>query len=85
MITKEKSPVGWAMLMYELEDAKEHLASLIEAMDTEPDFDECELRIQLGHIYSHLNRAWHRRKADENLSEEAWQTASQFPDDLSPV
>lgn len=40
MIPNDKAPVGWAMLTYELEDAKEYLATLIETMDTEPVFDE---------------------------------------------
>ena len=29
MINQEKHPVGWALLMYELEDAQNHLAQLI--------------------------------------------------------
>jgi len=33
MITKEHSPVGWALLMSELEDAKEHLSTLIEDIE----------------------------------------------------
>jgi hypothetical protein len=85
MITKDNSPIGWAMLMYELEDAKEHLASLIEKINSTPDYDEANLRIDLGHIYSHLNRAWHRRVIEEDLTDDEWVAAGQFPDDLSPI
>jgi hypothetical protein len=85
MISKQSAPVGWSMLMYELEDAKEHLANLILAMDADAEYDEVNLRIDLGHVFSHLNRAWHRRDVPEDLTEDQWKKASQFPDDLSPI
>jgi hypothetical protein len=85
MISKQSAPVGWSMLMYELEDAKEHLANLILAMDTDAEYDEANMRIDLGHVFSHLNRAWHRRDVPEDLTEDQWKKASQFPVDLSPI
>ncbi|GJI89597.1 hypothetical protein [Duganella hordei] len=85
MISKESAPVAWAMLMYELEDAQEHLAALISKLNSESDYDEGNLRIDLGHVLSHLNRAWHRRDAAQDLNEEQWLQASQFPKDLDPV
>jgi hypothetical protein len=71
--------------MYELEDAQEHLASLISEMNAADDFDEIDLRIQLGHVLSHLNRAWHRRDKATGLNEAEWVEASRFPDDLDPT
>jgi hypothetical protein len=71
--------------MYELEDAQEHLAALISKMNSEPDYDEANLRIDLGHVFSHMNRAWHRRDSAEDLCEERWLQASQFPKDLDPI
>lgn len=85
MITKESAPVAWAALMYELEDAQEHLAALISDMNSEADFDEVNLRIELGHVFSHLNRAWHRRDKIEGLDELEWLDASHFPTDLDPT
>jgi len=85
MISKESAPVGWAALMYELEDAQEHLATLISEMNKDPEYDEANLRIDLGHVFSHLNRAWHRRNHADDLDEENWQRASQFPTDLDPI
>ncbi len=85
MITKETAPVGWAMLMYELEDAKEHLSQLIVEMESDPEYGEGNLRIDLGHVFSHLNRAWNRRDIPDDLNDEQWEQASQFPDDLSPL
>src|SRR5690606_11589445 len=48
MISKDKDPVGWALLMYELEDAQEHLANLIAEMARDPEYGEENLRIDLG-------------------------------------
>ena len=85
MIDKEKHPVGWAALMYELEDAHEHLAELIADIDGDPDFSEEEFRVHLGHIYSHLNRAWYRRNIPEDFPEQDWDAASEYPKDVAPI
>ena len=85
MIKKDADPVGWAMLMFELTDAQEHLAKLVENLDSDPGYDEGNLRIELGHVYSHLNRAWHRRNTSENLPDAEWDAAGQFPKDLEPT
>lgn len=85
MISKEENPVEWAAFLYELEDAKEHLESLIKDIQTDPEYDENVLRIDLGHVYSHLNRAWQRQKLARDFSDEEWTAASQFPNDLPPA
>ena len=85
MISKESAPVAWSALMYELEDAQEHLTSMIASMNSDADYDEVNLRIDLGHVFSHLNRAWQRREKIEGLDEVEWLEASKFPTDLSPT
>ncbi len=85
MISKDSNPVAWATLMYELEDAKEHLGDLISALNTNSEIDEVEYSIGLGHVFSHLNRAWHRRQLSEDFSDEQRHAASQFPTDLKPL
>ena len=85
MINKDSAPIGWDGLMYELEDAHEHLGALISHMNNDPDFDETNFRIELGHVFSHLNRAWHRRDSVEGLNEEEWLAASDFPTDLDKI
>lgn len=85
MISRGRNPVSWAMLMYELEDAKEHLASLIASLSAPADFSEIDFRIELGHVYAHLNRAWFRRHQTDDAPEPEWEKASQFPDDIEPV
>jgi hypothetical protein len=85
VITKEQHPVGWSALMYELEDAQEHLGRLIAEITSDPSYDEANLRVDLGHVFSHLNRAWHGRDAAQGLAQEQWAVASKFPQDLEPV
>lgn len=85
VISKKDDPVEWAALMYELEDAKEHLERLISDLESEPEYDEPNLRIDLGHVYSHLNRAWHRRNLKSDFNDKEWSEASQFPTDCDPV
>jgi hypothetical protein len=84
MINKEDS-LGWAMLMYELDDAKEHLTKLITDLQSDPEYDEANLRIDLGHVFAHLNRAWHRRDVANDFTDEQWEQAGQFPTDLAPI
>lgn len=83
MIDKKLQPVEWAAFMCELEDAQEHLGNLIKDVEKDLGYGEPELRIDLGHVFAHLNRAWRRSARDLNDAE--WDWASKFPDDLTPV
>jgi hypothetical protein len=85
MINKQEHPVGWADLMYELEDAREHLSRLILEIASDPDYGDGNLRVDLAHVYAHLNRAWHGRNAADGLPDKQRDSASQFPQDLEPV
>ena len=88
MVDKDSEPEAWAMFSYELEDAAEELAALMSEMEQDG-FGEPELRVHLGHVYAHLNRAWHSRNAAAgaalNPSDEQRAAWTQFPTDLSPV
>jgi hypothetical protein len=83
MIDKKLQPIEWATFMYELEDALEHLSKLVQDVERVPDYDEDSFRIDLGHVYAHLNRAW--RRSGNALPDDGWEWASQFPDDLTPI
>ncbi len=85
MITNESEPVSWALLLYELDDAHEHLEKLINEMGQRGSIDEEDYRIQVGHVYSHLNRAWNGRSHTVEWSETDRQLLSKFPTDLEPV
>ena len=85
MIKREDHPVGWAMLSYELADAHEHLGNLIKRLAEDFDYSEETLRVDLGHVYAHLNRAWYQRNTPHGLPQSEWDRASQYPSDLDPI
>ena len=85
MISMKEAPVAWAMLMYDLDDAREHLDSLQTQMQNDPQFDEESFRVALGHIYWHLNRAWNCRAVQDDQLDRNDARAGRFPDDLEPI
>lgn len=85
MINPKDNPLGWSSFLYELADAHEHLGNLLKEVSANPEFDEEELRIDLGHVYAHLNRAWFRRNVPDDFPESEWERASQFPTDVPPI
>ena len=85
MIDNENHPVAWALLIAELDEAREHMESLINEMQTNGKCDEESYRVQLGHVFAHLNRAWNGRDKATELSDDEWTVYSQYPKDLEPV
>ena len=85
MINRNSNPMGWSLLLSDLANAHEHLGELIRELQVDPEYGEPEFRIDLGHVYAHLNRAWHRRNVPEDFTEAEWGPAGQFPKDLEPV
>jgi hypothetical protein len=83
MIDRHLQPVEWAAFIYELDDAREHLETLLKRMERDPGYDDINLRIDLGHVYAHLNRAW--RRSMKAVGDDEWDQASQFPHDLTPI
>ena len=79
------NPVEWALFLDELDDAREHLAELIQSLQHAGTFDEADLRVSLGHVYAHLNRAWHSRRHSGEITGDLWPMFSRFPTDLDPV
>lgn len=86
MINARDHYVAWAMLVTELDEAREHLQDLIDtlARDGRCD-DEDDFSARLGHVYAHLNRAWHSRDLTSELTQEQHAAFAQFPKDLEPV
>jgi hypothetical protein len=85
MINQKEHFVAWALLITELDDAKEHLESLTKKMVQDGVIDDTEFAVDLGHVYAHLNRVWHSRSQESEITEEQWPIFSQFPKDLKPV
>jgi hypothetical protein len=85
MIKREDHPVAWAMLNYELADAHEHLGNLLKDLSEDSEYSEESFRVDLGHVYAHLNRAWYQHSIPRELSRSEWEAASEYPSDLDPV
>ena len=85
MINRQEHPIGWSFLLDELSDAQEHLQTLLKEIAENPEYGEPELRIDLGHVFAHLNRAWYRRNVQEDFPESDWDIATSFPTDIEPV
>jgi len=85
LINKTENPVEWALLNYQLSDALEHLNELITTSMEAEDFNETDFRIELAHIYSHLNRAWNMRNLEGEMSSEKFKQFSSFPKDIVPL
>ena len=82
MINSKKNPVEWAGLMYELDDLQEHLESLIAQMNTAGEIKSEENRVQIGHIYAHLNRAWNSRNTVTETEVNDLEKLTKFPTDI---
>jgi hypothetical protein len=85
MINKEEDIVAWVAWMDELCDARQHLDELVQKLIGNGHCDEPEFKVYLGHIYAHLNRAWHSRNQTSEITGEQWNAFSQFPKDLETV
>ena len=82
MINQKDNPIEWSLLLYELDDCKEHLKTLIEKMNNYGHIDDSEFQIDIGHIYSHINRSWNSRN---RVGEENFNLESKFPNDIKPI
>lgn len=82
MINATNNPVNWALLLYELDDAKEHIESLTSQMAEHGQIDEVDFKIQMAHAYAHLNRSWNTRNLADDIDKER---SSGFPNDLEPI
>ena len=82
MINSKENPVEWASLMYELDDLKEHLESLVDQMTESGKIEVEEYQIQIGHLYAHLNRAWNTRNLIGDIKETDLENLTKFPKDI---
>ena len=85
MINSKNNPVQWALWLDEFDEPREHLDRLIAALAAESDYDESRLRVDLGHVMAHLNRAWARRNIPRDLTDEEWESFREYPKDLQPI
>jgi len=68
MINAKDNPVEWGLLLYCLDDAREHIESSIKDMQEDDEFDETDFDVQISHIYHHLNQAWNGRDMSSKMT-----------------
>jgi hypothetical protein len=86
MINQSDHPVAWALLLYALDEVREHVEQLTEQRAAAGSIDERDFAVQVGHLYAHLNRIWNgRNEGAEEGTEEQWATCSRFPRTSSRV
>lgn len=85
MINAQQNPEAWALLVMEMDEAREHLAALVDRMGRAGCLEKAVFAVELGHVFAHLNRAWHSRGQDAAVTPEQRVACSDFPTDLRPV
>lgn len=84
MLSEAQYPVAWASFICELSDAQEHLGELLAKL-AGGSIDAETFRVDIGHVYAHLNRAWYQSKSTSEISDAEWGAATAFPQDITPV
>jgi len=85
MINKKENPVSWALLLMELDEAREHLDTLVDEMNKNGFVEDEEFSLNMEHIYAHLNRVWNSRNykdKEEYTDEQREEFTKNFPKDL---
>ena len=74
-------------ILFELQDAHEALTQIVNDLKNDDDYDETEHRINMAHLFSHVNAAWNMRSvtADEVGSGENFDQWTRFPTDIKPL
>lgn len=85
MIDRKSNPNEWSTLLYELDDAKEHLESLVNQLNDDGEIDEEDFKSQLSHIYAHVNRSWNIRNLESDFGNKDSAKFSSFPKDIDPL
>ena len=82
MINEKDNPVEWALMCYQFEEVAEHLQNLSNEIVPNAEINEKEFNVQMGHIYSHLNRIWNSRNHIGEISDENFEEYSKLPKDI---
>jgi hypothetical protein len=85
MINRNENPEPWVLFIVQFQEAHEHLSKLISDITSDRGYDEARLRIDLGHVMAHLNRAWTSRNVARELTDAEWESFREYPQDLRPI
>lgn len=73
-------------VLFHLEEAEKAIGDAISNIKAESDYEAVDLRIDMSHVYHHLNTAWNGREASEEdsreNSDENFDKWRSFPKDL---
>ena len=72
-------------LLFNLAEAKEAIEKLIENINKDSEYDVAEYRVEMQHIYWHMNSAWNGKDFDvkrDQLTDELYEKFIQYPKDL---
>lgn len=85
MINEKQNPVEWALIIMELDEAKEHIESLVSEMTQMGGIEESILQVKLFHAITHLNRIWNRRNHLGEVSDQESECFSKTPIEFKPI
>ena len=86
MINQSDHPVAWGLLLFEIEDVRERLESLVRQMSDAGRIDEEAFAVDIRRAYVHLNRIWHSRNDGRAaIPDEDLDRYSKLPTDLDSV
>jgi hypothetical protein len=73
-------------VLWNLKEAREAVDQLIADMQADADYDFGEFRVDMEHLYHHINTAWNARDASpesaDACSQEDFDRWRQFPQDI---
>ena len=76
-------------IRFHLTQAREALAQLITELDSDLEYEFGNYRVDMEHLYHHINSAWNARDASEKVtsecSEEDFRRWRQFPTDIELI
>jgi hypothetical protein len=76
-------------VLYHLVAAEDALRDTIAEIKSDPEYEYGDFRVDMEHVYTHVNSAWNAREASEaaakECSEENFHLWRQFPTDIELV
>ena len=79
-------PMNKPYVLWNLNEAREAIGQLISDIETDADYDFGEFRVDMEHLYHHVNTAWNARESSAErtnaCSQEDFDRWRQFPQDI---
>ncbi len=85
MINRKDNPVEYALMGLEFEEMLKHLDELTNKFASQEAIDENHFKIDIAHLYAHLNRIYNGRNHIGEISDEDFTEYSKFPIDIEPI